>query len=133
MVKKIIIGVLLLSLIGVGTGIYLWYKPHQKVENAKGIQITAEGLSKEYAANEQQADAKYLNKAIEISGTVSELVKNQDGGSMVILQTGTSGSGVQCAMREKDIKVASGQSIVVKGFCSGKLMDDVSLTDCVLK
>jgi hypothetical protein len=130
--KKTIIAILILAIISVCTGIYLWYKPHQKVEDAKGIGVTAEALSKEYAANEPEANVKYLNKAIEVSGTVNEVVKNQDGGLMVILDTGDPTSGIQCAMREKDVQISQGQKLVIKGFCSGKLMD-VSLTDCVIK
>ncbi len=62
-------GLLLLGLIGVGTGIYLWNKPHEKVEDAKGIVVTAAALSKEYNTDEKKADTKYLNKAIEVSGS----------------------------------------------------------------
>jgi len=133
MVKKILIGIFVLALIGVCTGVYLWNKPHEKVEDAKGITTTAAALSKAYAANEQQADATYLNKAIEVSGTVGEVDNNQDGGIMVVLQTEDPMAGVQCAMRDKGTAAAKGQAIVIKGFCSGNGITGVSLTDCVIK
>ena len=133
MVKKIVIVGLLLALIGVCTGIYLWNKPAKKVENSKGIAISAADLSKEYGADEKAADAKYLNKAIEVSGTISEIDNNQDGGVMVIMQTADPATGVQCTMREKGITVTKGQNIVIKGFCSGNGITGVSLTDCVVK
>ncbi len=133
MVKKIIVVVLLLALIGVCTGIYLWNKPAKKVENAKGIAISAADLSKEYATDEKAADTKYLNKAIEVSGTISEIDNNQDGGMMVILQTADPTTGIQCTMREKGLTVTKGQNIVIKGFCSGNGITGVSLTDCVIK
>ena len=132
MLKKILIGVLVAAIIGVCTGIYLFYKPAEKVENKKGVVVTAAGLVKEYNDNEKSADLKYLNKAIEVSGTINEVTKNQDGGLMVILDSGDPTIGIQCAMRDKEQKLAKGQSVTVKGFCSGKLMD-VSLTDCVIK
>src|SRR2546423_461654 len=65
-----------------------------------------EERAKAYNANEKDADTKYLNKAIEVSGTISEVDKNQDGGTMVILQTGDPAAGVQCAMRDKGATVA---------------------------
>jgi hypothetical protein len=133
MIKKIVIALLLLILIGVGTGIYMWNKPHVKVEDKKGIAITAEALAKEYGADEKAADAKYLNKAIEVTGTVSEIDKNQDGGIMAVLQTSDPAAGVQCAMRDKGVSLTKGQNITIKGFCSGSGLTGVSLTDCIIK
>ena len=123
---------MLLTLIGVCTGVYLWNKPHKKVEDTTGVTITAAALSKEYAANEKKADSTYLNKAIEVSGTISEIDNNQDGGVMIVLQTDDPMAGVQCAMREKNVTVTKGQTIVIKGFCSGNGITGVSLTDCVV-
>ena len=104
-----------------------------KVEDTKGIAITAIALSKEYSANEKAADAKYLNKAIEVSGMVSEVEKNQDGGLMVILQTDDPMAGVQCTMRDPGAAAAKGSQVTIKGFCSGNGITGVSLTDCVIK
>lgn len=131
--KKILIAVAVLILIGVCTGVYMWNKPHKKVENAKGIDITADQLSKEYNADEKSADAKYLNKAIEVSGKVSETDNNQDGGVMIVLQTDNPMNSVQCAMRDKGVTATKGQSVTIKGFCSGNGITGVSLTSCVIK
>jgi len=133
MIKKILVVIVLLALVAAGTGFYLWNKPHKKVEDAKGISITAEALSKEYNTDEKATDAKYLNKAIEVSGVVAETDKNQDGGIMVILQTGDPATGIQCAMRDKGATAAKGRNVTIKGFCSGNGMTGVSLTDCVIK
>ena len=133
MVRKILITIFILILIGVGTGFYLWNKPHQKVESAKSISITATNLAKEYSTNEKDADAKYLNKAIDVSGTISEVDKNQDGGVMIVLQTGDPTAGIQCSLREKGADPVKGQNIEIKGFCSGNGITGVSLTDCVIK
>ena len=131
--KKILIFALVCILIGVGTGIYLWNMPPKKVENMKGITITATDLAKEYSTNEKAADAKYLNKAIEVSGTINEIDKNQDGGIMVVLETGDPTAGIQCTLRDKGANPVKGQNIVIKGFCSGNGITGVSLTQCVIK
>lgn len=133
MLKKIVIVILLLAAMGVGTGIYLWNKPPETVDDKKGVEITAIALSAEYVGNEQQANAKYLNKVIEVSGVVTETEQNQDGGMMVILETGDPMAGVQCAMREKGITVNKGATVTIKGFCSGNGIMGVSLTDCIIK
>lgn len=133
MLKKILIVAVILGAIGGGVGWYMWHKPHPKVEDATGIAITATNLAKEYAADEKATDAKYLNKAIEVTGTVSETETNQDGGLMVILDSGDPTSGVQCTMRDKTAKAAKGQNLTIKGFCSGNSITGVLLTDCVIK
>ncbi len=99
----------------------------------KGIEVTAAALGKEYAADEKASDAKYLNKNIEVSGTVSETEKNQDGGMMIVLGTDDPMTGVQCTMKDKNANATKGQAITIKGFCSGNSITGVSLTDCVIK
>jgi hypothetical protein len=133
MFKKILVAILICALIGVGTGIYLWNKPHKKAEDIQGIRITATALAQDYKADEKTADTKYLNKVIEVSGTIDEVDKNQDGGTMVVLQTGDPMAGVQCSMREKNVNPAKGQQTTIKGFCSGNGITGVTLTDCVSK
>jgi hypothetical protein len=131
--KKILLAVTVLIIIGVCTGIYLWFKPHEKVENKKGVVITAVALAQEYGANEQQADTKYLNKALEVSGKVSSIEKNQDGGLAITLDTGDPMAGVQCTMRDRNVQINKDQDVTIKGFCSGHSILGVSLTDCVVK
>jgi hypothetical protein len=130
------VGYLVVLVFGYGTNVFLLYemnKEPEKVENTKGAAITAEALSKEYNADEKAADAKYLNKTLEVSGTISEVNKNQDGGMMIVLQTGDPATGIQCTMREKGITATKGQAITIKGFCSGNGITGVSLTECVVK
>lgn len=102
------------------------------MEDVQAISIEAHALAKEYNADEKAADAKYLNKVIEVSGIITEVDSNQDGGIMVVLQTDDPAAGVQCAMRDKGLKISKGR-ITVRGFCSGNGITGVSLTDCVKK
>jgi hypothetical protein len=131
-IKKFIILAIVAALIGVGTGIYLWHMPAKKVENSIGISVSTDTLANQYARDEKKADAMYLNKAIKVSGIVSEVDKNQDGGLMIILQTSDPMAGVQCALRDKGANPIKGQNIVIKGFCSGNGITGVSLTDCII-
>jgi hypothetical protein len=132
MVKKILVIILVLGVVGVCAGVYLWNKPHPKAEDAQAVSIDAKQLAREYSANEKAADTKYLNKVIAVSGTVMEIEKNQDGGLMIILQTDDPAAGIQCAMRDKGLNISKGH-ITIKGFCSGNGITGVSLTDCVIK
>ncbi len=131
---KKIAGVLLVAgLIGGGAGYYMWNKPHPKAENATAIVFKADDLFKEYNKDEKAADAKYLNKVIEVTGSVTESEKNQDGGVMAVLGTSDPSAGIQCAMREKNITLDKGKELTIRGFCTGNGITGVSLTDCVIK
>jgi hypothetical protein len=131
MVKKILIAVTLMIIIGVCTGIYMWTKPAPKAEDSKGIVTNATGITQDYAADEKKADASYLDKVLQLSGTVTDVSKNQDGALVVMLDSGDPMSGVQCTMRDPGVMVSKGQNIVIKGFCKGNNMG-VVLTDCIL-
>lgn len=131
--KKIVLVLLILVVIAGGVGYMMWNKPHKKVEDAKGIAITSIQLTKEFAADENAANQKYLNKAIDVTGVVSDYSKNQDGGVVITLQGVDDMSGVQCTMRDKGATTEKGKTVTVKGFCSGYLMSMVSLTDCIIK
>ena len=114
-------------------GYRVWNKPHSKVEDAEGVKITADALSKAFAADENKANQQYLNKAIEVTGSVSEVIENQDGGTMLGLQTDDPMMGIPCTMREGTGPAEIGKTVTIKGFCSGSGITGVSLTDCILK
>lgn len=108
----------------------IWNKPHKKAEDEKGIPVAAASLFAEFSTSETEANTKYLNKVLEVSGTVSEVSQNQDGKTVAVLQAEDPLGGVQCTMRENGITLAVGQQVKVKGFCNGYTMV-VLLSDCV--
>jgi hypothetical protein len=134
MKKKTWLLILLLGAAVAGVvGYVMWNKAPAKVEDSKGTAVTATDLCMKFSSNEQEANQAFLNKALEVSGVVSEVIKNQDGASVVMLKGDDAGMSVQCTMREKDISVDAGKMITVKGFCSGNTMFDVLLTDCIIE
>ena len=129
--------VAVLVIIGGGGAFYVWQfmwnKKAPDASKGKAIVFTAVDLAKEYNQDEKLADSKYLDKKIEVNGVVSEIDKDQDGGVLVILQTSDPSAGVQCAMEDKGVIVSKGQNITIRGICTGKLMDEISLKGCKLK
>ena len=130
MIKKILIGVLLLILIGASVGTYMWFKPHPKPNNC--IQVTSENINREYNTDEKTANLKYLNKPVEVSGIISTVSSNQDGNIVITLESGDPMAETQCTMADKNVKAAKGQNITIVGFCKGNNMG-VVLTDCFIK
>ncbi len=110
--------------------IFVWNKPHRDAADEKGVRVTAATLQQAYATDEASANAKYLDKTLEVSGTVAGTEKNQDGKTVLYLDDALSGVG--CTLREADAAVKEGQAIVVKGFCSGSNGMGVTMRECVV-
>ena len=123
-IKKIIFVVILLVILScVGYGIYLWNKPPRDVTKEKGIQITAVAIFDSFSNNEQAANARFLNKAIEVTGKVSDVKKNQAGETVVYLQSDDPVFGVNCTFKNDPGAIAKGNTITFKGICTGYLSD----------
>ena len=128
--KIFVIVFLILIVVGGVITYNMWTKPNRSVENEKGISITAAQLVKEFQENENNANKKFLNKAIEVTGIVAELGNNQDGKSTITLSSDDAFTGVFCTLKEtKDI--ASGATVTIKGICSG-MLTDVRLSEAVI-
>jgi hypothetical protein len=132
---KILLGVVLfIGLVGIGVGIYLFRMPHKDLGKAKpDFVITAVDLQKAFEENESAATAKYVNKIIEVSGTI-ESVKPGEGNSLnVTLKTGSDLSSVICTFvsSSNPTKLTAGNHVTIRGECSGFLMD-VLLNNCSL-
>ena len=107
-------------------------RPHPKVEDSASLPISAPELGAAYLNDEAMANAHYLNKPLEVSGSISGIDHNQDGGSMVLLATGSPDAMVQCTMRDATAALPRGASVKLKGFCTGSNLSGVTLTDCIV-
>ena len=130
MVKKILVAVLVIVVISVCTGVFMWNKPHPEARH--GIPITAIDLTKAYNVDERKANSAYLDKVLEVSGTVSDISKNQDSGIVVTLDTGDPLTGVLCTLKDKTANPAKGQALTIIGFCRGNNLG-VVVNDCIIK
>ena len=115
-------------------GFYLYNKPHHSIaEDAPAYKLEAKTLISDYESNENIANSKYLGKIVELHGVIAEKTIDDKGTCNVVLQ-GQDISGVQCSLQSnayaciKSLK--EGQEIIIKGICTGMLMD-VVLVDCV--
>lgn len=109
---------------------YTWNKPHEDVEHAAGIQLTAPDLFREFSEQEKQATEKYSGKVLEVSGIVNAVTVNQQGQTIISLQSDDLMFGVNCTM-EKNTIVKEGSTVTIKGLCSG-FTTDVILIRCYL-
>src|SRR4051812_11575830 len=120
--KNLILIIVLVVIAAVGAVVwYGWFKPKRDVSNEEGIVVTAVQLVKEFQANEATANAKYLDKAIQVTGTVTEVKNNQDGKATIMLSSDDAFTGVFCTMKESAGTIAPGSAVTLKGICSGML------------
>ncbi len=131
--KKYIYVLLVLAMIGGLIGYKMFNKGHAETKNVTAeFVLSPSELLTAYESDEAAADAKYLDKIIEVKGKIKSINEVENGGS-ISLDTGNDMASVTCEFESKDavngIKI--GDEVTVKGFCSGKLMDIV-LVRCSL-
>ena len=129
------ISVLILLVIGVWIIESMYNKPHISVSNSKPkITILSQALLQDFESNESQANSKYLEEIIQVTGKISELDITRDQ-SVIALSADNAMGGVLCHLSseqsEKTNSLKVGQYITLKGICTGYLMD-VVLVKCVI-
>jgi tRNA_anti-like len=124
-IKILILLIFILALLGSSYAwFFVWNKPQQNVKSATAIPVQATVLFSEYSSNEKNANTKYIDKIVEVSGKVSTVSKNSEGKTVVLLQTDDLMFGVNCTM-EEDVEIKEGEAVSLKGICTGYLTDVV--------
>lgn len=119
----LIVGLIILS--GVFIGYELYNKPQRSVEDEVAIAITAKELFQKFESDEAKANATFLNKAVLVTGKISEISRNQDGKTVLVLETDNPMFGVTCTLEDSMEVVAPQTNVSVKGICTGYLSDVV--------
>lgn len=131
---KKIIGLLLLVAVILG-GLYFFKEYNRGLEGAgkADYTVSCQSLFGEFEADEKAANAKYLDKVIEVEGTITDVSKNKEGKIILSLEGGML-FGVTCQLFESDKvdqnKYKKGQKVKLKGVCTG-FLSDVVLVRCV--
>jgi hypothetical protein len=130
LVVILIVGALLLG--GVFYGLYEFNrKPASLTTKSIDISINASDLLLAFQENEEKANADYLDKVIGVSGTVGDIV-NEGGVSSIYLETEDPMSSVICEMEQSPVTgVSVGDEIILKGQCTGYLMDIVLIKSVI--
>lgn len=124
--KIILLAVVILAAIAAGyVWLFIWNKPQTNVEQAKGIQVEAKLLFQSYSSNEQQANATYLEKIVEVTGEVTTVSTNAEGFMVVLLKADDPMFGINCTLEQKDVVIKEGETVTLKGICTGYLTDVV--------
>jgi hypothetical protein len=133
MKKRLLLIVALLVLAALGYGIYLFtLKAPVVAQGETDFRMSTDQLVALYEQNEDSANRKLLNQIIEVRGAVTTVAQDSTGTS-IALSSSNPMSVVNCrfdaSINEKLRRVKTGDTISVKGKCTGFLMD-VNLTNC---
>jgi hypothetical protein len=135
MIKKIIIGALVAIVLAAVGGYYyaFVYMKNKKFDmvNAEATATTAVELVKAFQADEAGSNAKYLDKVLQITGTVASTGTTQTGEKTITLASEDPFAGVMATIDSTAAaEVAEGQSVTLKGFCKG-FLSDVVITNAI--
>ena len=134
--NKIIIAIALIAAVAFSVYYYVFVYSSQhrrQVQSETGIVITSDSLVAKYQADEKLANSLYLNKAVVVTGKLLSIDKNQEGKTTLVIGRSDSFSNVSVTMiSTAAITQKVGESITIKGLCTGAL-SDVVITDGVVE
>ena len=123
--QRLAAGILVIILIAVSIGAYMWFKPHRDVQATKAFaEMKTSELLQEFSADANAANAKYLSrdgnsKVLVVEGRVSKISTNQSGEAVIVLKDKGAKVGVSGTFTQKTSPntagIKEGDIIKIKG------------------
>lgn len=125
MKKGILVVLVLVILGGLGAYFYVFNKPHRDPSSeTASYSLKATELANEFSANQEAANQKYVDKVVEVSGTVMEITD-----TYIIMD-----NVLNCSLVEgEDVSgIQAGDEITVKGrvIAFDDLLEEVKMDNC---
>jgi tRNA_anti-like len=126
-IKKSFIFLAVIAIAGIVAGYLLWNKPHADIKDAESVNISALDLYNIFIVDSAKANSTFLAKVVKVSGRISGISTNQQRQQVVLLKTSIKGASVNCTMEEMPDNHKTGDSISLKGICSGYIPGDAEM------
>jgi hypothetical protein len=133
--RKIILFLLMLGMIGAGAGYYMYNKPVASLENKKpDVEVSATKLISDYEADEKASNDTYLGKVVAVAGKVAAIAV-EEGKTKIQIETGNPMSMIICELEDGSEagSLKAGDEIKIKGMCSGYLSDVILVQASLVK
>ncbi|KZS39179.1 hypothetical protein AWE51_11525 [Aquimarina aggregata] len=131
----ILVPLLCIGLIGIYVATTMFNKTSEGVlDISPDVSLESSMLLNDFLNNEDEANTKYLEKVVEVTGKIAQLdsIKNK---GIVVLRTDSAIGTVICHLEPSETSkwsvLKKDQNITIKGICTGYLMD-VILVKCML-
>ena len=106
---------------------------HRNAQEETAIIISSDSLVAAYQNNEAAANQKFLNKAVEVTGFIISINKDQASHVTILIGKADAFSNVSVTLNStQPITNKVGDNITVKGVCTGNL-SDVVINEGVIK
>lgn len=127
--------VALLAVVAIG-GLWQYHKPTRNLATETAdLSISAPELYRQFSEDESQANGQYLDKVVQVRGTLQSINRGEGGMLNLILDAGSEMGGIICEVPKGNLpaglNLQTGKELTVKGQCTGFLMD-VVLVKCVV-
>lgn len=125
MKKIVLIPLLAISLIGIGSYYYIMHGGARDISSEEtAYTVSSKDINAEFLSDLENSNKKYLEKAVAISGTITNL-----NDSLVILD-----HTILCSLKNIDSQIKKNQAVVVKGRIVGydDLMGELKLDQCFI-
>ncbi len=135
--KLIFLSVLVVGILSAAAWFYTLYnKPHVNTQEVEAdVVMDSQLLVDEFEANEDEANAKYLDQVIQIKGPINE-VFSEEGKTIIVIGTGDVFGNVRCNMLSEEKTTSNtlkkNQIITIKGICTGYLMNAVLVRSVII-
>lgn len=116
--------IFIVVIIALGGYLYV-YQDHRDIEKENAVfTLTAEAITNEFEINPAEAETKYLNKTISITGIVTEVSTNQI----------TINNKVFCQLAETNNDFKAYETLTIKGRFIGydTLLEEIKLDQCYI-
>ncbi len=135
--RYMLVAVLLLS----GAVIYVYREYNRKEPGTLSLKpdftLSAIELFNAFSQNEKEANLRYLDKVIEVNGSLKQWDVSEEGALTIVLGVSDKMSSVRCNMDSTQVagmvKIPEGTSVMVKGICTGYTADELIGSDVFLK
>ena len=133
-IKVALFVVAFIALSGILAALYYYNLKHTDMSKARpDFIISSTLLQKAFEDNETTASQKFINKIVEVTGTIASVKPGENNILSISLVTGSDLSSVICTFTAigDTSKYVPGAEITLRGECSGFLMD-VLLNNCAV-
>lgn len=132
--KKTVIAIIALLIIGgIVAVISIYNKPHRDVMDEEvGATLSAQELFSSFENNLAEANKKYVENVVEVTGEVVEISSNDDGTTTIILGTSDPIFGIKAVLLKSEESIPEkGNEVTLRGIVSG-FNSDVEIVRAVI-